>query len=392
MRRFVISLLLAFMVIVITVGLVVFIQMTEPSAKKSGATRKSAALVETVIAELGNFHPEILALGTVEPAKEIMLSSRVSGQVLEISSGLIPGGFVKKGDLLLKIDPADFQTTLDMRQSELHQAEAALQVELGRQNVARQEFEFLGEEIDSTNRALILREPQIESARAVVEAAKAAVANAELNLAWTKVYVPFDAQILTRNVNVGSQVTTGDTVANLVGIDTYWIIATVPIRYLGWIKIPGKADIGSPVTIRKPEVWGANITREGRVEQLIGKLDDQTRMARLLITIEDPLARNLKGPSLLIGMVVETSISGRLLENVYRLNRDIVRKGDTVWVLKDGKLEVRDVNIVYSDVNYAYIDEGIESGERIVVTNLATVANGILLREKDDSTEKGFEP
>ena len=144
--------------------------------------------------------------------------------------------------------------------------------------------------------------------------------------------------------------------------------------------------------IRKPEVWGTNVTREGRVEKLIGTLDDRTRMARLLITIEDPLARNLKAPSLLIGMVVETSISGRLLENVYRLNRDIVRKGHTVWVLKDGKLEVRDVNIVYSDAIYAYIDEGIESGERIVVTNLATVANGILLREKDDRAEKGSEP
>ena len=217
MRRIVISILLAFMVIVITVSLVVLIQKTEPSAEKSGATRKSVALVETVIAEPGNFHPEILALGTVEPAKEIMLSSRVSGQVLEISPGFIPGGFMDKGDLLLKIDPADFQTILDMRRSELHQAEAALQVELGRQNVARQEFEFLGEEIDSTNRALVLREPQIESARALIEAAKAAVANAELNLAWTKVHIPFDAQILTRNVNVGSQVAIGDTVAKIGG-------------------------------------------------------------------------------------------------------------------------------------------------------------------------------
>ncbi len=389
LRRIVISIVVCLVVIGVTTYLVVWIQNTEPTAEKSGATRKSAALVDTIVVEYGTYRPEIQVLGTVEPAKEITLSPQVSGQVLELSPEFMPGGIVNEGDLLLRIDPADFENTVNMRRSELHQTDAELQLELGQQNVAEQEFELLGQTINNSNRALILREPQIASARATIEAAKAAVANAELDLGRTAIRAPFNAQILSRNVNVGSQVAVGEELAQLTGIEEYWVVATVSMRELQWIRFATRKNVGSPVRLRKPGVWGTGVEREGRVERLIGNLDDGTRLARLIITVEDPLGRNSDVPPLLIGMIVEANISGRELADVVRVNQDYVRKGDTVWVLKDGKLDIRDINIVHGDKKYAYINQGIESGDRIVATNLATVARGIPLQDNGDGSEEG---
>ena len=142
---------------------IVVINRTEPTAQQINATRKSAALVETVTVERGTYAPRIAVLGLVEPVQDIVLSPRVAGQVIELSPKFIPGGMVRKGDTLLRIDPADFENALSIRESELQQAEASLEIEEGRQSLARKELDLLGETIDETNRALVLREPQLTS-------------------------------------------------------------------------------------------------------------------------------------------------------------------------------------------------------------------------------------
>ena len=85
-----------------------------------------------------------------------------------------------------------------------------MQIEEARQRLAEKELKLLKGSIDETNRGLVLREPQIASIQAEVSAAEAAVERAELNLDRTHVYAPFDAQVLSRNVNIGSQVSPGD--------------------------------------------------------------------------------------------------------------------------------------------------------------------------------------
>ena len=183
-------------------------------------------------------------LGTVQPAQDIVLSPRVRGQVIEVSPEFVPGGMVRQGDLLLQIDPADFENALSIRESELLQAEALLEIEDGRQSLARKELALLGESIDETNRALVLREPQFASIKSQVSAAKAAVQRAKLDLERTRVVAPFDAQILSRSVNVGSQVGPGDDLGQLVGIEEYWIMAAVPVRSLRWVQFPESDESG----------------------------------------------------------------------------------------------------------------------------------------------------
>lgn len=367
------------------VAAIQWIYRTEPQAQKIDTKRRSAALVETIAAERGTWSPQLVVLGNVRPAQEVTISPRVRGQVLELADEFVPGGMVRAGDTLLKIDPADFANTLSIRQSELEQVQASWEIEEGRQNLAKQELELLGDSIDEVNRALVLREPQAASIQSQLAAAKAAVQRAELDLERTELQSPFDATVLQRNVNVGSQVQPGDNVGQLVGVDEYWVFAAVPVRHLKWIEFENSDQPASQVTLHDPDAWGPDTVREGRVARMIGTLDAQTRLARVLVTVSDPLGRASDVPPLILDTLLELRIEGKPIEDVVRLSREYVHDGDTVWVMVDGQLQIRETEIVYRDPQFAYIRTGLNDGDRIVTTTLATVADGVLLREMSDA-------
>ncbi|MEK6480290.1 efflux RND transporter periplasmic adaptor subunit [Catalinimonas sp. 4WD22] len=375
--------LLICLIILIAGGVVTtLIFLTEPTAQRTGATKETAMLVEVTKVERGTFKPNIVATGTVQPSKDIMLSPRVSGEIVRHSPSFNPGGFVQKGEILLQIDPADYRNTLELRESDLQQAISDLNIEMGRQDVAQKGYQLVDEEMAEMNTNLVLREPQLNAVKARVEAARASLKQAELNLQRTKIRAPFDAHILSRNVNEGSQVAMGDNLGRLVGMDEYWVIANVPISNLRWLTFSeSENEKGSLVRVRDRKAWGDDEYRTGYLYRLIGALEGQTRLARVLVSVPDPLAyQNDSLPTLMINAFVEVTIDAEEIEDVIRLNRDYVREDETVWVMDDGKLQIRDVDILFSDPNYAYIRDGISENEQVVMTNLATVTEGAELR------------
>lgn len=371
---------------------IVIINRTEPTAQQIDNRRQSAALVETLTAQRGTYSPELVVLGTVQPAQEITLSPRVRGQVTDLSEKFAPGTMVKKGEMLLQIDPADFENAVAIRESELKQAEASREIEEGRRSLAVQELELLGDSIGNVNRALVLREPQYLSIESQVAAAQAAVERAKLDLERTKITAPFDAQVLRRDANIGSQVGPGDDIGRLVGVLEYWVMAAVPVRNLRWLQFPDEEQEGSLVTLRNPDAWGPDVERFARVTRMIGTLDEQTRLARVLVTVDDPLGLNSDVPPLILDTLMEVRIQGKPIDDVVRINRDYVHEGSTVWVMVDGKLEVRETEIIFQDAENAYIGKGLEDGEEIVTTTLATVADGIGLRKVDDASSASTSP
>lgn len=365
---------------------IVVINRTEPTAQQIDTRRKSAALVNTVSVQRGTYAPRLIVLGTVQPAQDIVVSPRVLGQVTEVSPDFVPGGMVREGDTLLQIDPADFQNAVSIRESELKQAIASLQIEEGRQSLAKEELALLEGTIDDIYRALALREPQFASIQAQVNAAEAALDRAKLDLERTRVVAPFDAQVLRRSVNVGSQVASGDDLGQLVGIAEYWVMAAVPVRSLRWVQFPDSEQQGSTVTLRNPDAWGPDTKRRARVARMIGTLDQRTRLARVLVTVEDPLGQESNDPPLILDTLIEVQIEGKPIENVVRVKREYVHDRDTVWVMADEKLEIRETQIVFRDAEHVYIQSGLESGEEVVTTTLATVADGVGLRKIGDTT------
>lgn len=387
------TLIVSFLILLAGSILTLIIFNTEPTASRSGASVETAMLVDVIQVERDTYSPTISATGTVEPSQDITLSPRVEGEIIDRSENFTPGGYAEKGEILLQIDPSDYQNTLQQRESELRQAEADLTIEMGQQNIAEQDYALLDDTLTGESKALVLREPQLNTARAMVESARAAVQQAELSLERTTIRAPFDAYILSRNANIGSQVSPGEDLGRLVGLDTYWVSATVPASSLRWITIPANGRDGSEVTIRNRTAWNDDEYRTGHVYRMVGALEDQTRMARLLIAVSDPLSNqteNSDRPPLMIGSFVETRIQADELPDVIRLNRDYVRQNDTVWAMEDSTLQIHEVDILFRDADYAYITDGLEDGHRVVTTNLSTVVEGSRLRvEGSEPTETG---
>ncbi len=371
--------------ILLSAGALTFVIFsTEPTAVREGAVKETAMLVDVTRVEVGTFRPVIEAMGTVRAVRDVAVSSRVGGEIVERSPGFTPGGIVESGDVLLRIDPSDYRNALEQRQGDLSQARASLRVEMARHDIAQEEYEHLfDKELAPENKQLFLRQPQLAAARAAVQAAQAGVNRARLDLQRTVIQAPFDAHVIRRDVEVGSQISPQTTLGRIVGIDRYWVAADIPLSKRAWILFPERDGEGSSVRIRGHS-WSQEAYRQGRVDKLVGALDEKTRMAQVLITVEDPLARDEKtGPPLVIGEFVEARLTGKKVENVARLDRKYIRKNDTVWVMQDGRLDIRDLGIVLKDSEDAYVTSGLSQDDRVVVSNLATVTQGALLRTRD---------
>lgn len=359
-----------------------YIFSSEPVAEQSGATKKSAMLVETTAAESGDFNPIIKASGNVQPAHVVDLAPRISGEVVRLSNQFNPGSFVKKGQVLLQIDPTDFQQILNLRKSELEVAKAQYDIEKGLQEAARYEYEQAkSDDIAIENDGLLLREPQLKIAEANIKVAETRMAQAEINLQRTSIRAPFDAHVMSRNVDLGSQVNIGDLLGSLIGTDEYWVQLNIPQSKIQYIDLP-QGNAPRPLNIKLTNTtWNAEQYRMGSVYQIVGSLTDQTRFAQMLISVPDPLSINDENkPTLIIGSFLEAEIPAKSLNDVIRLDKEYLRKDETTWVMKEGKLDVRKLDIVFQDDQYVYVRKGLSSNDPIITTSLSTVVAGAEVR------------
>ena len=319
------------------------------------------------------------AMGTVVPAVEVDLKSRVAGEVIWIHPEFVEGGIVKKDQTLVKIDPAEYELALIRTKAVLQSAMLALRTEEGRQEIARSEWAILGLEENSTelDRELALRQPQLAANRANLEAARAEIKQAELNLERTVIKAPFNAIIRSANVDAGAQVTNQGTLANLVGSDRFYIEALIPLDRIKWIHIPdNKGEAGSSAKI----VSGSGRTLEGRIYKLLGEIESNGRLARLLIDIKDPLdlaRKNGDRHPLLLNDYVSVEIEGRSVQNVFVIERQHIKDGNMVYIVdEDDRLQVRTVNIVWSSTNHVLV-RGLEEGEKLIVSDVPAPVEGM---------------
>ena len=367
---------------------------TGPQAKPKPQQR-NATLVEVRPVAFDRHSAIIEAMGTVQPARLVELKSRVAGEILALGDGFVPGGLLKQDQTVVSIDPEDYELMIRQLRSDVAKAEADLKIEQGNQLVAIQEYQLLGEEVSDAELSLMLRQPQLENLQAVLESARTRLAQAELDLARTRVPVPFDAVVVSREVNIGSQVSATTTLATLAGIDEYWVEALVPVSQLRWIKVPtGDGEKGSTAKIYDQAAWGRGKYRQGRVIRLGAGLEEQGRMARLLIRIDDPLG--LGGspaeprPRLLLNSYVRVEIEGERLPSSVAIDRAHLRENDRVWVLnEESRLEIRPIEIVYRGRDAVYATTGLQPGELLVVSEIpAPVANMELrIRGQESKTE-----
>jgi len=326
-------------------------------------------------------------MGSVVPAAEIDLKSRVAGEVLWVHPEFVEGGIVKKGQTLFRIDPTEYELALIRKKAVLEGAILDLKTEEGRQSIARSEWEILGLEEKATDmdRELALRKPQLATNRAKLEAARAEVKQANLDLERTAIKTPFNAVIRSASVDVGAQVTVQSTLAHLVGSDSFFIEALLPLDRLGWIHIPGNSqNTGSKAEI----VSDSGKILTGTIYKLLGDIEPDGRLARILIQVYDPLDLNRQNGDrrpLLLGDYVSARIEGRSVQDVYVINRQHLKDGSIVYIADENdRLQFRRVDIVWSSTDHVLV-RGPAEGERLIISDVPAPVEGMKVRVQGDN-------
>ncbi len=327
----------------------------------------------------------IEATGLVTPAQQVSLMPQVSGEVVYVSDALVPGGHVKKGQLLVRIDPRDYKLAVEQQQGSLRSAELQVELEKAQQELAAHEWSVLGE--DGQPSPLFSRESQRAAAEASLGSGRRGLDRAKLNLARTQLRAPFDATVVTENVDMGQVVGPSFQLAQLMGTGELWVTVGVPVAELELVQIPGvNAEEGSSATVEQRLANGKAIVRKGRVTRLVNKLDERTRRAQVIVTVEDALSPEL-GLPLLAGAYVQVAIEGQPFEQVFSIPREAVYEGNVVWVVgNDGTLTRREAAIAWGDAKNVYATSGLEAGDRLVLTRLSAPIPGMKVQPLDEAS------
>jgi RND family efflux transporter MFP subunit len=368
-------------VIIIAAGVFIaqYLYDTRPVASR-GRPQIPPPLVETAIMEKQDHQIVLSAMGAVMPSRAITLKSRVGGFVETISEKLIPGGVFQKAEEMLTLEQKDFELDVARKKAALDRLSASLRLEMGRQEVAQEEMKILQKDAASPilDADLALREPQMAQIKADIAAARADLDLARLNLERTTIKAPFNCLITAVHVQTGSQISAQDALAGLSGTDAYWVKAAVPVEHLKWIRIPSApGDTGSPVTVTDQN----NTRHQGRVIRLLGELGNETRLATLLIAIDDPLglSRQIDAP-LLLNNYVQVAIHGEKISDVIALPRPMVRNQNQAWVVADGHLDIRTIDIIWRDTDHVFVTRGLGSGDAVILSDLSSPVEGMALR------------
>jgi RND family efflux transporter MFP subunit len=377
----------------------IFESRAEPSKKER---EEVGVAVETMSIERKKVRPTVTASGAVVPARQLDVMPQVGGRITWLYESLDPGTFVDEGQKLFRIEASDYRLRVKQAQAQLDQAEAQLAIEAGQQEVAREEWEMFKDQVDNpdADASLALREPQLRSAEVSVESAEANLESARLNLRRTSLRAPFNAVIVQSNAELQQLVGTQSQIARLVGTDTFWVRVSLPVDMLRYIDIPGlrggsgDPEAASKVTIRQ-DVGGHAVERSGRVIRLLSDLDPAGRMARVLVSIDDPYGLEqttedgLRPYPILLDAYVDVEIETNRSPELIELPREALREGDEAYVYspENKTLDVRQVDIHWRREDSVLVADGLEEGDQVITSPLANPVEGMLLQRADEVAE-----
>ena len=355
-------------------GISTLLYLQRPPAEIS---EPSYAAVTVDVAEVVKVNPriQVQAQGTVTPVQETTLLSEVKGRIIEVADNFHVGGFVATGDVLLRIDPRDYQTALLHAEAAVESAESALVQEKGRAEVALREWEKLprGSQRSEEARDLYLRKPQLEQARAQLLAAQADLNTARDNLDRTVIRAPYDALIREKLGDLGQFVGAGTMLAKIFSVEAAEVRLPIPQSRLEYLELPGVAGYEEGSLIDLYTDVGGDIKHwNARLHRTEGVFDERSRVLFTVARIDDPYALRHPGREpLRIGTFVNANIEGRELADVVVLPRYVLRAGEYVWVVDDSmRLRNRKVSTLRTGGDKVYIDAGLDAGELVSLTNL----------------------
>ncbi len=428
----------ALVLVIVGLGVAGFLALkaTKPAPPEK-KTEEAQRVVRVIDAQKEDFRVTIQESGNVEPETVLDIVAEVPGRLVHVSDSLRVGYFVSEGELLLEIDPREYRLSiaeakaaiaqlkaekakleqqrqnikrnlaveekkLELARSELERKHSLLASgSLSQSEVDRQELEYKQVEVSMLNQqnALALLKSEEDLIEAKIEATKAQMEMAEIKLEKTRIYAPFDGRVQAESVEPGSYVQVGQQLAVIYDISSMEIVLNLSPTKLRPLMQGRKEKTDGPnlTDLKKVNQWIRERGAQGtvsygvgdetiaewpaRVTRLKAGLDETTRTIPVVVEVKEPFKRAEPGvtPPLLPGMFVTVTLQGPLLEDVFKVPRNALHES-FVYLVEDGRLATREVDVMFRTRDYAVISKGLEEGDKIVVTPLSIPIPGMKLR------------
>lgn len=343
-----------------------------------------AMLVEVAAVERAPVVYTVRSQGTVQPRTETTLVAEAAGQIIEVSPAFVSGGFFRKGDVLVRIDPRNYAAAVKRARANLARAVTQLETERGLAGYARADWERLRRldpsRGDGTD--LALRKPQMRQAIAEVQSAEADLEKAEGDLDRTVIRAPYDGLVRDKVADVGQYVNTGSQLAVTFAVDVAEIRLPVTQQDLQYLDIARIRNSESLKVTLTANLGGQDFVWRGNIARSEGVFDPTSRVLYLVAQIEDPydLAATGRLP-LLMGTFVAAEIQGRDAGDLALVPRHALQRGNTLWLVDDqSRIHPREVEVLRRDDEFVYIGDGVQAGDRYCVTPLNQPLPGMQVR------------
>ncbi|MDT4291650.1 efflux RND transporter periplasmic adaptor subunit [Methylomonas sp. MO1] len=353
---------------------------------ESQATVATIPEVSVMRVEPQTLRLNVVSQGVVTPREEIDLVSEVAGKVVQMHPALVAGGFFKAGELLLTIDPRDYDYAITAAQARVAEAKRVLIAEQAQVEQAHSEWQALGEGDASE---LALRKPQLAEAHAKLLAAQADLAKAQLNRSRCELRAPFAGRILTKQAGVGQFLASGAVVARIYASDAAEVRLPISSDQLAFLNLPfalphSDASLWPKVTLTA-ELGGSQRQWLGQIVRSEAAVSEDSGQWYLVAQVNQPFQAIADRPPLVKGLFVHAEIEGAERAGVYRLPRNAISPTQTVKLVNiEQKLEIRPVEIVRSETNAVVIQAGLNPGDRVIVSELPIAIAGTTLKVLND--------
>jgi len=381
MRRF-IKIVVAILILSLFSGIAYYIVKSAPEQKRRSSKPAPVLTVKTKTLTPQPYQVILNSYGTVRPRTSGNLMTQISGKIELVSDQFRAGAFVEKGELLVRIEKKDYEADVKVAKAELVSAQQLVSEEQARANQALEDWKRLRRKESPS--ALVLREPQLQSAQARLASAQAALAKAKLNLDRTRITAPYTGRIININVDIGQVVSPSTVLAEVYAVD--FLEVRLPLRNqdLRFITLPERTRHSQDKQTTQPlpqvtltsslvsnEKWPAQIVRTE------GAIDEQSRQLTVIAQINDPYGVSAEGKQpLKIGEYVTAEIIGKNLNDVIIVPNHIIYQGSYTYVVENDRLLRREIEIGWQNDTNAIIEKGLVAGDKLVITTLGQVPSG----------------
>ncbi len=374
--------ILAFAIIVFVV-IIRNPERLEPSAPEQSLATVRVAQVQPEAVTL-----QVQSQGKVQAARRVNLSASTSGQVSWVSPSFVSGGFFNADEVILRLDSSDFENALERSRSTMEQA----QTEANYASGELERYRGLAERrlVSESQVQELQRQADISAGR--LRDAKAQLAQTQLDLRRSEVRAPFATIVEDTAIELGQNVNRGQSLANLLSADDVEVRLPLALSQLGYLDIPlgyrGELPDELAPEVTLSGMFGGQLHHwRGKLVRTEAGIDASNNAVQAIVRVEQSATQNpIQGEStqsipLPVGLYVEASISGKTVNDLYALPREVIRSGNRVLIVDaENRLRFREVEILRLENERVLIAGGLRPGERICMSPIQAVVDGMLVQ------------